>query len=175
MDSQRRTRPDGITDIGGAWPVCTSSKGTHRKVFDRYADRVYDFCFRRTASWSVAEAAMAAAFLEVWRIRDRATTYGVDLLAGSDRRGCRRGSCRRAVYVGSGPDDAEPDPATPATGTDGSSECVAPPGVDLVDLEGLPSGRLPLLLNGAVQTLQMYRAVVADQLDPAGRPRSGLA
>ena len=50
------------------------------EVFDRYADRVYNFCFRHTASWSVAEDAMAAAFLEVWRIRDRATTYGGELL-----------------------------------------------------------------------------------------------
>lgn len=50
------------------------------EIFDRYADRVYNFCFRRTASWSVAEDAMAAAFLEVWRIRDRATTYDGDLL-----------------------------------------------------------------------------------------------
>ncbi|HWM04064.1 MAG TPA: RNA polymerase sigma factor [Actinophytocola sp.] len=50
------------------------------EVFDRYADRVYNFCFRRTASWSVAEDAMAAAFLEVWRIRDRATTYDGELL-----------------------------------------------------------------------------------------------
>jgi RNA polymerase sigma-70 factor (ECF subfamily) len=49
-------------------------------VFDQYADRVYNACFRRTASWSMAEDAMAATFLEVWRIRDRATAYDGDLL-----------------------------------------------------------------------------------------------
>ncbi len=44
-------------------------------LFDEHADRIYNFCFRRTASWSLAEDAMSAVFLEVWRIRDRATTY----------------------------------------------------------------------------------------------------
>lgn len=49
-------------------------------IYDRYADRVYNACFRRTASWSLAEDAMAATFLEVWRIRDRATAYDGALL-----------------------------------------------------------------------------------------------
>lgn len=46
------------------------------RVYDRYADRVYNHCYRRTWSWSLAEDAMAATFLEAWRIRARATTYG---------------------------------------------------------------------------------------------------
>nr|WP_246303834.1 sigma-70 family RNA polymerase sigma factor [Nocardioides thalensis] len=50
------------------------------EVFDRYADRVYTFCFRRTASWVVAEDAMATTFLEVWRIRARAAAHDGDLL-----------------------------------------------------------------------------------------------
>jgi RNA polymerase sigma factor (sigma-70 family) len=44
-------------------------------LFDEHADRIYNFCFRRTASWVLAEDAMAAVFLEVWRIRERATTH----------------------------------------------------------------------------------------------------
>ena len=44
-------------------------------LFDEHADRIYNFCFRRTASWVMAEDAMSAVFLEVWRIRDRATTH----------------------------------------------------------------------------------------------------
>lgn len=44
-------------------------------LFDEHADRIYNFCFRRTASWVLAEDAMSAVFLEVWRIRDRATTH----------------------------------------------------------------------------------------------------
>jgi RNA polymerase sigma factor (sigma-70 family) len=44
-------------------------------LFDEHADRIYNFCFRRTASWTLAEDAMSAVFLEAWRIRDRATTH----------------------------------------------------------------------------------------------------
>lgn len=50
------------------------------RLFDDHADRVYNFCFRRTASWALAEDAMSSVFLEVWRIRDRATTYDGQVL-----------------------------------------------------------------------------------------------
>ena len=50
------------------------------EIYDRYADRIYNLCFRRTASWSLAEDAMAATFLEVWRVRARVETYDGDLL-----------------------------------------------------------------------------------------------
>jgi RNA polymerase sigma factor (sigma-70 family) len=50
------------------------------EIYDRYADRLYNFCFRRTASWAAAEDAMAAAFLEVWRVRARAVAYEGELL-----------------------------------------------------------------------------------------------
>ena len=64
-----------------------------------------------------------------------------------------------AVYLGSGLNDVEPGPATSATGTGGPSECV----------EGLPGGLLPVSVNAVLQTLQAYRDVVADHLDPGGR------
>jgi RNA polymerase sigma-70 factor (ECF subfamily) len=38
-------------------------------LFDRYADDVHTYCFRRTASWPTAEDATATVFLEVWRGR----------------------------------------------------------------------------------------------------------
>ena len=74
-----------------------------------------------------------------------------------------------AVYVGSGLNDVEPGPATSATGTGGPSECITAPGRDLVDVEGLPGGLLPVSVNAVLQTLQAYRDVVADHLDPGGR------
>jgi RNA polymerase sigma-70 factor (ECF subfamily) len=43
-------------------------------LFDRYADSVYTYCFRRTASWSTAEDASATVFLEIWRGRSRVIT-----------------------------------------------------------------------------------------------------
>lgn len=50
------------------------------RLFDEHADRIYNFCFRRTASWALAEDAMSSVFLEVWRIRDRATTHDGQVL-----------------------------------------------------------------------------------------------
>ena len=46
------------------------------ELFDRHADRIYTYCFRRTASWATAEDATSTVFLEGWRSRDRAEAYG---------------------------------------------------------------------------------------------------
>lgn len=48
-----------------------------RELFVRHSDAVYNFCFRRTASWSVAEDAVQATFATVWR---RAVAHRVDEL-----------------------------------------------------------------------------------------------
>jgi RNA polymerase sigma-70 factor, ECF subfamily len=37
------------------------------ELFDRYADDVHAFAFRRTASWSTAEDVVQATFLNTWR------------------------------------------------------------------------------------------------------------
>jgi RNA polymerase sigma factor (sigma-70 family) len=38
-------------------------------LFQRHARSVYNFCFRRTANWAVAEDLLSAVFLEAWRKR----------------------------------------------------------------------------------------------------------
>ncbi|MFD0900265.1 RNA polymerase sigma factor [Actinomadura sediminis] len=38
-------------------------------LFDRHARTVYNYCFRRTASWSEAEDLTSVVFLETWRRR----------------------------------------------------------------------------------------------------------
>lgn len=38
-------------------------------LFERHADAVYNHCFRRTGSWSVAEDLTSVVFLEAWRRR----------------------------------------------------------------------------------------------------------
>ena len=40
-------------------------------LFDRYADKIYNHCFRATGDWAEAEDAVSAVFLEVWRHRRR--------------------------------------------------------------------------------------------------------
>lgn len=69
-----------VTDEELAARLRTGDPEAMAQVFDRFADPIYNFCFRRTASWSHAEDAMAAAFLEVWRARHKAVAYDGALL-----------------------------------------------------------------------------------------------
>jgi RNA polymerase sigma factor (sigma-70 family) len=39
-------------------------------LFERHARAVYNYCFRRTADWSMAEDFTSAVFLEAWRRRE---------------------------------------------------------------------------------------------------------
>jgi len=50
------------------------------ELFDRYADRVYNYCFRRIGSWHQAEDLTSVTFLEVWKIRERAASYDGEAL-----------------------------------------------------------------------------------------------
>lgn len=49
-------------------------------VFDRYCDLIYNFVFRRTASWDTADDAVGVVFSEAWRQRQ-----SIRLLEGSMR------------------------------------------------------------------------------------------
>jgi len=40
-------------------------------LFERHGDRIYNYCFRRTADWALAEDLTSATFLLAWRSRDR--------------------------------------------------------------------------------------------------------
>jgi RNA polymerase sigma factor (sigma-70 family) len=44
-------------------------------IFERYVDRIHAYCFRRTASWVLAEDVTSTVFLEVWRRRHRAFVH----------------------------------------------------------------------------------------------------
>jgi RNA polymerase sigma-70 factor, ECF subfamily len=61
-------------------------------LFDRHADAVYTYCFRRTASWHTAEDATSTVFLEYWRGRTRAKVIddsALPWLYGIARNVCR--------------------------------------------------------------------------------------
>lgn len=54
-------------------------------LFDRHANTVYSYCFRRTADWALAEDLTSLVFLEAWRVRTRvapAEANAVPLLLG---------------------------------------------------------------------------------------------
>jgi RNA polymerase sigma factor (sigma-70 family) len=62
------------------------------ELFDRHADTVHTYCFRRTASWQAAEDATSTVFLELWRGRERAVAHAgsaLPWLYGIGRNVCR--------------------------------------------------------------------------------------
>ena len=57
------------------WAAVQSGNGrAYGILFDRHSGKVYNYCFRRTADWAVAQDVMAATFLEAWRRRDLPAT-----------------------------------------------------------------------------------------------------
>lgn len=72
---------DTNDDDGRLWALARQGDaGAFGELFERHCDLVYNFAFRRTGSWDAAEEAVATAFLEAWRQRDR-----IDLFQGSMR------------------------------------------------------------------------------------------
>jgi RNA polymerase sigma factor (sigma-70 family) len=49
--------------------VRTGDEDAFGVLFERYAERVYNYCFRRTGDWAAAEDMVSAVFLEAWRRR----------------------------------------------------------------------------------------------------------
>jgi len=39
-------------------------------LFERHAEAIYNYCFRRTGEWATAEDLLSVVFLEAWRRRD---------------------------------------------------------------------------------------------------------
>jgi RNA polymerase sigma-70 factor (ECF subfamily) len=73
------------TDINKAMASLRSSSGRapadairHAQLWDQYAQRIYRYCFRRTADHELAEDLTSIVFLEAWRRRGK-----VDRLAES--------------------------------------------------------------------------------------------
>jgi RNA polymerase sigma-70 factor (ECF subfamily) len=61
-------------------------------LFDRHVDAIHAFCFRRTASWHLAEDATSTVFLELWRGRARIQEHDGSVLPwlyGIARNVCR--------------------------------------------------------------------------------------
>jgi RNA polymerase sigma factor (sigma-70 family) len=84
-------------------------------VFDRYARDVYNFVFRRTASWDLAEEMTSAVFLEAWRRRREFTPEHETLrpwlfgVAGNLLRNSSRSLRRRVAAEGRLQPEDSPD------------------------------------------------------------------
>jgi RNA polymerase sigma factor (sigma-70 family) len=63
------------------WALAASRDGdAFGELFERHADAVYNHCFRRTGSWSVAEDLTSVVFLEAWRRRRQVEFHGESVL-----------------------------------------------------------------------------------------------
>ena len=49
-------------------------------VFADHLDVIYNYCYRRTSSWSVAEDLSATVFLDPWKLRRRAVELDGSIL-----------------------------------------------------------------------------------------------
>jgi RNA polymerase sigma-70 factor (ECF subfamily) len=95
------------------------SRAALAELFDRHVDAIYNYCFRRTASWSAAEDATSTVFLEAWRTRRNMRTHdnsALPWLYGIANNVCRSmvrsrsrmyRALRRVPDVGAAPDHAE--------------------------------------------------------------------
>ncbi len=111
----------GLTDVDLWERARAGDASAFGELFDRHARAVYNFCFRRTGSWSVAEDLTSLVFLEAWRtrepielLRDSALPwlYGVALnLTRNHQRTMRR---RRRAIERLAPPVAIPDVADEA-------------------------------------------------------------
>ena len=71
-------------DDGGLWTRLAEADGAAlTELYRRHCDAVYNFAFRRTASWAAAEDVVQATFAAVWR---RARDGAVDPLRADTAR-----------------------------------------------------------------------------------------
>jgi RNA polymerase sigma factor (sigma-70 family) len=62
----------GVTDPGDLTErLRGGSREAMAEVFHTHLDAIYNYCYRRTGSWSAAEDLASTVFLEVWRNRRR--------------------------------------------------------------------------------------------------------
>ena len=91
-------------------------------LFERHARAIYNYCFRRTADWALAEDLTSVVFLEAWRRRTSVRMlegsalpwlYGVATnVVRTSRRSLRRhaAALARLPYDAASPDDADDAP-----------------------------------------------------------------
>ena len=78
------TEPGGAQDDRGLWSrLAEADDAALTELYRRHCDAVYNFAFRRTASWAAAEDVVQATFTAVWR---RACNGTVDRLRAETAR-----------------------------------------------------------------------------------------
>ena len=53
------------------WSARNGDADAFATLFERHANAIYNYCFRRVGDWSAAEDLLSVVFLEAWRRRDK--------------------------------------------------------------------------------------------------------
>ncbi len=94
-----------MTDDSLLWQrVRTGDAEAYGLLFERYADAIANYCFRRVGDWATAEDLLSIVFLEGWRRRDKQLPPGKVLpwlygIAGNVVRNQRRAQRRYAAAL----------------------------------------------------------------------------
>jgi RNA polymerase sigma factor (sigma-70 family) len=98
------------------WSLASSGEeAAFGTLFERHANAVYNFCFRRTADWSLAEDLTSVVFLEAWRRRSDVVLTGESArpwllgVATNVIRHRRRAQRRHRAVLERLPRETEPD------------------------------------------------------------------
>lgn len=148
------------------------------ELFVRHRDAVYNYCFRRTASWDAAEDLTSAVFLEVWRGRrhlalDRESALpwligtASNLVRGRMRSAVRRSAIERRAARR----EEMTDPADDISEHIDSERRMA---VVLAAIRRLPRGEQEVLAACVFAELD-YKAAAAALHVPIGTVRSRLS
>ncbi|MBT8159638.1 MULTISPECIES: RNA polymerase sigma factor [Arthrobacter] len=147
-------------------------------LFVRHRDAVYNYCFRRTASWDAAEDLTSAVFLEVWRGRrqlslDRgsALPWLIGTASNLVRSRMRSAARRFAIERRAAPRGEVTDPADDLAEHIDSERQMA---VVLAAIRRLPRGEQEVLAACVFAELD-YKAAAAALHVPIGTVRSRLS
>ena len=152
--------------------------GALAALFDRYADRIYNHCFRQLGDWTEAEDATSSVFLEVWRHRRRVRLHdgsALPWLYGVATNVCRNTGRARRRYLRAVArlprPAAEADHAQDVTDRLGSEARMR---AVLEQIEALPAHERDVLALVAWAGLSYEQAAAALDL-PVGTVRSRLS
>jgi RNA polymerase sigma factor (sigma-70 family) len=158
--------------------ACAGDGAAFGDLFERHARAIYNFAFRRTADWTLAEDLTATVFLEAWRRRAEVRLDGESALpwlygvAANVLRNQRRSSRRRTSALGRLPGAGDaPDFADDVAGRlDDEREMAR-----LLELlERLPAEEQDVLALCSWQSLSYREAALALGV-PVGTVRSRLS
>ena len=151
-------------------------------LFERYADSVYNYCFRRSADWASAEDMASSVFVETWRRRrdleitsesDRLLPWllgvATNLLRGHNRSAARLARALRRERTSAR--SHEPDFAEDAVGRVADEQRMQ---AVHSSIRALPQGEQEALALYAWASLSYQEIAIALDI-PVGTVRSRLA